>query len=223
MEVCMDIPTRPPPCLGNVSEAENFRVAAVVLAAGRASRMAGSGHHKLLALFEGVPLVRRSVGTVRDSMADRHVVVAGYRAEDIAMALEGLDAEIVINADYPSGMASSLKAGLVALRDAADGLLVMLADMPDIETRHIDMMIEAFRREQGRAIVRAVSGGKRGNPVILPSSTFDAVMELTGDIGARPIIERSGLAVIDVEIGQAAHVDTDTPEQIIAAGGVLAG
>jgi molybdenum cofactor cytidylyltransferase len=195
----------------------------VVLAAGSASRMAGSGHHKLLAQFDGVPLVRQSVETVLRSKADRSVVVTGYRSEDIEKALSALDAEIVINAEFATGMASSLKAGLAAVRDGADGLLVVLADMPGIRREHLDEMIAAFRREQGRAIIRAVSGGKRGNPVILPASTFDAISKLTGDIGARPVIERSGLAVVDVDIGEAAHIDTDTPEEIIAAGGVLSG
>jgi molybdenum cofactor cytidylyltransferase len=218
----MEIPTRPLPRLGKTT-AEELHVAAVVLAAGSASRMAGSGHHKLLAQFDGVPLVRQSVETVLRSKADRSVVVTGYRSEDIEKALSALDAEIVINAEFATGMASSLKAGLAAVRDGADGLLVVLADMPGIRREHLDEMIAAFRREQGRAIIRAVSGGKRGNPVILPASTFDAISKLTGDIGARPVIERSGLAVVDVDIGEAAHIDTDTPEEIIAAGGVLSG
>ena len=219
----MEIPTRPLPRLGKTPADSALRVAAVVLAAGSASRMAGSGHHKLLAEFDGMPLVRRSAETVKGSRVDRSVVVAGYRAKDIEKALAGLDAEIVINPDFATGMASSLKAGLAAVRDGADGLLVVLADMPGIRREHLDEMIAVFRREQGRAIVRAVSGGKRGNPVILPASTFDAVTKLTGDIGARPVVERSGLAVVDVDIGEAAHIDTDTPEEIIAAGGVLAG
>ena len=93
--------------------------------------------------------------------------------------------------------------------------------MPGILPAHIDAMIDAFRAEKGRAIVRAVSGGKRGNPVILPAATFDAISKLTGDIGARPVVERSGLAVIDIDIGDAAHIDADTPEEIAAAGGIL--
>lgn len=218
----MEIPTRPLPRLGNVV-GEELRVAAVVLAAGSASRMAGSGHHKLLARFDGVPLVRRSVETVLASGADRSVVVTGYRGEDIEGALSGIGADIVVNPDFATGMASSLKAGLSAVRAGADGLLVVLADMPGVRSGHLDEMISVFRREQGRAIVRAVSGGKRGNPVILPASTFDAIAKLTGDIGARPVVERSGLAVIDVDIGEAAHIDTDTPEEIVAAGGVLSG
>lgn len=219
----MEIPTRPLPRLGKIAAGEGPRIAAVVLAAGSASRMAASGHHKLLATFDGVPLVRLSVETALAAKADRVVVVTGYRAEEIDKALAGLDVAIIHNPDYATGMASSLRAGLAAVRDDADGILVLLADMPGIRPEHLNRMIDAFRREHGAAIVRAVSGGKRGNPVILPASTFDAVSKLTGDIGARPVIERSGLAVVDVDIGAAAHVDTDTPEEIAAAGGVLAG
>ncbi|MCB1445411.1 MAG: molybdopterin-binding/glycosyltransferase family 2 protein [Rhizobiaceae bacterium] len=219
----MEIPTRPLPRLGKAPSGHDLRVAAIVLAAGSASRMAGSGHHKLLARFDGVPLVRRSVATALASQADRTVVVTGYRANDIGEAIDGLAVEIVHNPDFTAGMASSLVAGLAAVREGADAVLVMLADMPGIRSEHIDRMIEAFRREGGAAIVRATSAGKRGNPVILPASTFDALSRLTGDIGARPVIERSGLAVVDVDIGEAAHVDADTPEAIVAAGGELAG
>jgi molybdenum cofactor cytidylyltransferase len=71
--------------------------------------------------------------------------------------------------------------------------------------------------------VRAVSGGRRGNPVVLPRATFAAVLRLKGDVGARHVIESAGLDVVDVEIGAAAHVDVDTPEAVAAAGGVLKG
>ncbi|HLP71184.1 MAG TPA: 4-diphosphocytidyl-2C-methyl-D-erythritol kinase, partial [Rhizobium sp.] len=57
----------------------------------------------------------------------------------------------------------------------------------------------------------------------LPRSTFEAVQALEGDVGARSIVEGSGLAVIDVELGEAAHLDVDTPEAVLAAGGLLKG
>jgi molybdenum cofactor cytidylyltransferase len=217
----MEIPTRPRPRLAEAPEKGELNIAAVILAAGQASRMAASGRHKLLAEFSGVPLVRKSVATVLATRLDRTVLVTGYRAEAIERAVEGLDCPIVHNPDFATGMASSLKAGLAAVHEDADGLLVMLADMPGIESGDLDRLIAVFQAEEGQAIVRAVSSGKRGNPVILPRSTFDAIARLDGDIGARPIIENSGLPVIDVEIGEAAHLDTDTPEEIAAAGGVL--
>lgn len=219
----MEIPTRPLPRLGKAQAVGALRVNAVVLAAGSASRMAGSGHHKLLAEFDGVPLVRRSTATVIDAGVNHTVVVTGYRAADVGAALAGLDAEIVMNDDHGSGMASSLRVGLGSVRDDADGVLVMLADMPGVTREHVLSMLDAFRHSEGRAIVRAAAGAKRGNPVILPASTFDAVAALTGDVGARSVIEQSGLAIVDIDIGDAAHTDADTPEAILAAGGVLAG
>jgi molybdenum cofactor cytidylyltransferase len=219
----MEIPTRPSPAIA--PEKHALHVAAVVLAAGQASRMAASGKHKLLAEFNGVPLVRKSVETVLGAGVDGAVLITGYRTDDIERAVAGLDCRIVRNPDFATGMASSLKAGLAVVRDnaggLADGLLVMLADMPGIETADIDRLIAAFRAEAGRAIIRAASGGKRGNPVILPRASFDAILTLEGDIGARSIIETSGLPVIDVEIGAAAQLDADTPEEIATAGGVL--
>lgn len=220
----MEIETRPRP--RELSERRNasISVAIVVLAAGRASRMGEGGAHKLLAEFDGVPLVRRSAMAAKGSQAQSVAVVTGYRRAEIETALSGLSLDLVVNADYASGMASSLVAGL-SHPDVrrADGVLVMLADMPGVSTADLDLLIAAFRKADGRSIVRAVSRGKRGNPVILPRALHDAIMRLEGDVGARHIIETSGLPVVDVDIGDAAHLDVDTPEGVIAAGGILRG
>jgi molybdenum cofactor cytidylyltransferase len=129
---------------------------------------------------------------------------------------------VIDNPDYASGMASSLTSGFASVEaSGADGVLVMLADMPALTSGDLDRLIAAFREANGAAIVRAVSKGRRGNPVILPRSMNDAVLRLEGDVGARHLIETSALPVIDVEIGNAAQIDVDTPEDIVAAGGVL--
>ncbi|WP_440981391.1 NTP transferase domain-containing protein [Shinella sumterensis] len=218
----MEIETRPRP---RESFEENHRaatVAAVILAAGKASRMGEGGAHKLLAEFDGEPLVRRTAKTALAAEASSVIVVTGHRRSEIMAALSGLEVTAVENPDYASGMASSLISGFSAraARDA-DGVLVMLADMPGVKADDLNLLIAAFRSASGRAIVRAVSRGKRGNPVILPKSLGDAVMRLEGDIGARHIIETSGLPIIDTDIGDAAHLDVDTPEAVRAAGGVL--
>ncbi|MGZ9718566.1 NTP transferase domain-containing protein [Rhizobium miluonense] len=220
----MEIQSRPRPRDIAAKPAVLISVAVVLLAAGKASRMGEGGAHKLLAEFDGIPLVRRSALTAMASGGSAVVTVMGHRRDDIERALGDLAVERVYNPDYASGMASSLVAG-VGTRAAqkADGVLVMLADMPGVTGGDLKTMIAAFRKANGQAIVRAVSGGKRGNPVILPRSVLNAVMRLEGDVGARHIIETSGLPVIDVEIGEAAHLDVDTPEAVVAAGGVLKG
>ncbi|WP_431322343.1 NTP transferase domain-containing protein [Rhizobium sp. YTU87027] len=220
----MEIQTRP-----SIREAEARFVPAgnivtVLLAAGKASRMGEGGPHKLLAEFDGVPLIRRSVMTAIGSRSSSVIVVTGHRKNDIEAALSGLKATTVHNPDYASGMASSLATGFsVEQAREADGILVMLADMPGVSSGDLDALIRAFEQSSGHSIIRAVSRGKRGNPVIIPKSLFDEVMRLEGDVGARHIIETSGVPVVDIDIGDAAHLDVDTPEAVVAAGGILKG
>jgi molybdenum cofactor cytidylyltransferase len=218
----MEIATRPKPRDIRTDPQKPLAVGLVLLAAGKASRMGTDGPHKLLAEFSGIPLVRRSAETACASKADAVVVVTGHRAGEITDRLTGLPVHLTENADFASGMASSLIAGFSApqLQDA-DGILVMLADMPGITVADLDALLAAFQSSGGKAVVRAVANGKRGNPVILPRGAFDAVLRLQGDVGARHIIETSGLAVIDVDIGPAAHLDVDTPDAVLAAGGIL--
>jgi len=183
--------------------------------------MGPDGGHKLLATFDGVPLVRRSVEAAIAAAPGGVVVVTGHRETDIRAALEGLPAKLVSNPDYMSGMASSLTIGLSAINERSAGMLVMLADMPGVSSGDLRRLLDRFAAEGGRAVIRATADGQRGNPVILPRQTFSAVRLLVGDVGARHIIEKCGLPVIDVELGSAARLDLDTPEQIVAAGGIL--
>ncbi len=220
----MEIPSRPLPREAATSADVALRVGIIILAAGRASRMGEGGRHKLLAEFEGVPLIRRVTERALDAAAGPVVVVTGFRAPEISACLEGLPAELQENRDYASGMASSIRAGLAvpSLHDA-DGVMILLGDMPGITSNDLARLADAFCASAGRSIVRAVADGKRGNPVILPRATFPALMRLEGDIGARHIIETSGLPIVDVEVGAAAKLDVDTPEAVLAAGGVLKG
>ena len=196
-------------------------VAAVVLAAGRASRMRGS--HKLLAAFDGAALVRRSAEAALAARPARVLVVTGHRAQEVEAQLSGLPLDIIRNRDHALGMSTSLRAGVAALGAGCDGVVVMLADMPHVTGGDVRLLLEAFTAAGGQVIVRAVSGGKRGNPVVLPRSVFNAILQLEGDVGARHIVESAGRDVIDVEIGEAAHIDVDTPEAVAAAGGILKG
>lgn len=184
--------------------------------------MGEGGAHKLLAEFDGIPLVRRAAHAALGADASDVVIVTGHRYTEIKAALSSLKVQCIQNPDYASGIASSLIAGFTASKvKNPDGILVMLADMPGVTTADLDALIAAFRTASGQAVVRAVSQGKRGNPVILPRSLEEAVMRLVGDVGARDIINTSGLPVVDVEIGNAAYLDVDTPQEVIAAGGVL--
>ena len=214
----MEIPTRPQPREAVPPLREGVSI--VLLAAGSASRMGLSAGHKLLADFDGELLVRRVAGRAKASSARDIVVVTGHRAADIGVALTGLDLRLAHNADFASGMASSLKTGLAALPADHDGVMILLGDMPGLTTADLDRLIETFVSAGGASVVRACDGAMRGNPVILPRALAPDLMKLEGDAGARGLIEASGYPIIDVDIGAAARLDVDTPEAVRAAGGV---
>ncbi|MGB3390543.1 MAG: nucleotidyltransferase family protein [Pseudaminobacter sp.] len=196
-----------------------MNVHAVVLAAGRSSRMGGP--NKLMALFEGRPLIRQTVERALAAHTAGTVVVTGHQAERIAEAVSGLKVRFAHNPDFASGLSSSLKAGISALPADAAGALIVLGDMPGITTDDLNRVIDAFTADSSLPIVRAAHNGKRGNPVLLPRSVFPAVSLLQGDTGARHLIENERENVIDVEIGVGATVDVDTRDAMAHAGGVL--
>ncbi|MCU5781995.1 L-seryl-tRNA(ser) selenium transferase [Alcanivorax balearicus MACL04] len=197
-------------------------VAGLLLAAGEARRMGSGGQHKLLAEFDGCALVRRSAQTLLSSRLCPVIVVTGHRYRQIEAELQGLEVEALLNPAYTTGMGSSLACGFSHQAIAeADGTLVMLADMPAINPDHIDRLVRTFRQHGGNVIVRASCNGQRGNPVIIPKALYGAMRHLSGDSGARSLVERSELPIVDVETGPAALLDVDTPEAVIRAGGVL--
>src|SRR5262245_35383917 len=130
---------------------ETLRVAAIVLAAGRSTRMGAA--NKLTADIGGTPMVRRVGETVLASRARPVLVVTGHQGADVAAALAGLDVRLVANTDYATGLASSLKAGVRAVPTECAGALVILGDMPRIAPAYLDQLIAAFEAAEGKAIV----------------------------------------------------------------------
>lgn len=214
----MEIPTRPQP-REPLPPKSQLKVGIVLLAAGRSSRMGGP--NKLLALFDGKPLVRRTAERALGSKASGTVVVTGHQRERVRAALSDLDVTFADNSDFGEGLSTSLKAGLAYLPDDSAGVMIVLGDMPGVASDDLDRLIDVFRKAGGNSVVRASHEGKRGNPVILPRSLFPAIAHLEGDTGARHLVETEGLDVIDVEIGEGAFLDVDTREALESAGGVL--
>jgi molybdenum cofactor cytidylyltransferase len=217
----MEIVSRPQPRAGPLPEvvAPVRRIGAVVLAAGRGSRMGGPV--KQLATIAGVPLVRRAAAAAVASRAAPVVVVTGHAADDVGCALAGLDVAIVHNPDFAEGLSTSLRTGLAALPEDVDAAVVVLADMPGIDAGAIDRLIAAYDPAAGALVVVATANGKRGNPVLWSRRFFPELSAVSGDTGGRQIIAQVPEAVVEIELGAAAAIDVDTPEALEAAGGLL--
>ena len=211
----MEIITRPQPRLPLGTDG-NRNVAAIILAAGRSTRMGGP--NKLLAELNGKTLVRIVAEQVAASKASSVTVVTGHQAAEVETALAGLSVTFVHNPDFAEGLASSVKAGIAALPADADGAVICLGDMPLIDTRLIDRLIEAFAPDQGHLIAVPVSEGRRGNPVLWSRRFFAELMTLDGDIGARHLIMKHAEVVAEVPVdGHGAFLDIDTPQALADA------
>jgi len=215
----MEIHSRPQPreAMGDMAG----KVHAIILAAGQSRRMGKS--NKLLASFDGKTMVHQVAEIASASRVAGITVVTGHEDEDVQDALSGIDVAFTHNPDFASGLASSLRCGIAALPADCSGAIILLADMPRITTAMIDRQIAAFTEASQNSIIQATSHGKRGNPVLWPSCYFDALKQISGDVGARHIIGQNAERVIEIELGEAAALDIDTPEALRAEGGEIAG
>lgn len=210
----MEIVTRPQPRAA--PDMPGRRIAAVVLAAGRSSRMAGP--NKLLEGVGGRPLVRIAVEEALAARTQPVIVVTGHQRERVEAALAGLDVTFAHNPDFAEGLSASLKTGIAAVPPAADGVIICLGDMPQVDARLIDRLLAAFDPERGVFIVVPTIAGRRGNPVVLSRRFFPELAALTGDVGARGVIAAHPEAIAEVAVTDgAAFTDIDTPDALDAA------
>jgi molybdenum cofactor cytidylyltransferase len=209
----MEIVTRPQPRAEPAAN-DKRRIAAIVLAAGRSTRMGGP--NKLLAEIARRPLVRIAAEAALASRASPVIVVTGHQRDEVEKVLAGLPVQLVHNPNFAEGLGTSLRAGIAAVPGDADGAIVCLGDMPQVDRALIDRLIGAFDADRGALIVMPTFEGNRGNPVLWSRRFFPDLMAIEGDVGARHLIGRYGEAVVEVPIeGKAALVDVDTPEALI--------
>jgi len=185
-------------------------IAALLLAAGRSTRMGGL--NKLTADVGGQPLLLHAAAAALASRARPVVAVVGHQAEAVREVLQGLQVVVVDNPHHAAGLSTSLKAGLRALPATCGGVVILLGDMPHITADHIDRLIAAFAPG---AIVVPVHRGRRGNPVLWPAALLGEMLQLEGDVGAKRLIGAHADRVRDVDLGSdAIFTDIDTPEAL---------
>jgi molybdenum cofactor cytidylyltransferase len=192
-------------------------VAAIILAAGRSTRFAGDHPDttKLVADLHGRPLVRHVADAALASRARPVIVVTGHARERVQEALGGLPLKSIHNENYASGLASSLRTGIAAVPSEAFGAVVLLGDMPLVTAALIDQLADRLEQNSGADAIVPITERRRGNPVLLARSLFPAVARLTGDEGARRLLEDPQLRVIEVPVaGAGASTDIDTDDQL---------
>ena len=189
------------------------RVSALVLAAGRSTRMGPV--NKLLVPLGGRAMVRAVVDALAGSSVRPVVVVTGHEAVRVEEALAGAGVHLVHNPEYRQGLSGSIRAGLAALPESAEAAVICLGDMPLVTSAHVDRLVAAFDPAEGREICVPVFEGKRGNPVLFARRFFEEIAEVRGDVGARHLIGEYEEYVCEVAMGdRAVLVDVDSPQAL---------
>lgn len=211
----MEIPSRPLPRERALKvKKTGHHVAAIVLAAGRSTRM---GSNKLLKAIHGKPMIRRTVENVLQSRASPVYVVTGHDEKAVRDALVGLDVAFVTNPLYSDGLSTSLKAGIDRLPDTVDGALIVLGDMPLVPVASMNKLIASFEPAENRSICVPVFQGERGNPILWGRQHFADFEGIKGDGGAKVLLVVNSDNVTEVHVrSDGVLTDFDTPDSLNA-------
>lgn len=182
---------------------------AIVLAAGASQRF---GSTKQLAPHGGRPLVARAMSEAESVCGRNTVLVAGNEWKNVAAACGQLQGFLVVNTAYREGLSTSIRAGIGSVSGVADAVLLMLGDQPLVTGAHLQALVDRWR-ESPETIVASAYADTLGPPVIFPGSYFAEVENLSGDSGARPVINANVDRVISVACPEAA-IDIDRPEDL---------
>ena len=198
-----------------VKPSPTFRFGAVILAAGPSTRM---GTPKQLLDFGGKPLLVRAIEAALASPAWPVVVVLGAHAERIRPTLAKLPILVTENPEWAEGMAASIRAGVTTLRQfsrSLDAALIALCDQPAFSADTIAQLVAA-QQATGRSIVAARYSGRQGAPALFLREHFPTLVALTGEEGARALLNGSTGQVAAVDL-PALALDLDTPSDYAAA------
>jgi molybdenum cofactor cytidylyltransferase len=191
-------------------------ISGAVLAAGTSSRM---GVDKQTALLAGRPLIEYSIDSFIGSSVDEVVVVLGPGMDLAADIASQKGARVLTNARAGLGMSTSL---VLAVRSVGgSGLVVGLGDQPLLLPRTIDLLVQAHA--EGARISVPTFNGRRGNPVLFDRSLFGELLSLTGDVGAKSVVERHADLAREVAVeDEGVLLDVDEPGDLARAERLLA-
>ena len=191
-------------------------IVGVLLAAGTGSRFAPASDssgviekNKLLAEFDGEPVVTHAARTLTESSLDAQIAVVGHERERVADALPP-EIDCVTNPDYEEGQSTSVRRGVATARErGAEAVLFALGDMPRVEVSTVEAILREYRTSNP-GIVAPRFEGQRGNPVLFDAQFFDALAAVEGDRGGRALLESEAVTWIDVaDPGIRRDVDTE--------------
>ena len=191
----------------------------ILLAAGESKRM--NGENKLIKEINGIPLIKYAVKNILGSTVDELIIVTGYQKEIIENIIDkNKKIKFVFNKDFSNGIASSINAGLCEISTKTKNFFISLADMPNVNQNIYNKLIKGknsynikLKPENRKEIIIPTIDGKDGNPVLFSIFMKTDVMKISGDHGAKEIIENNKNKILRIAFeGEGVILDFDTQD-----------
>ncbi len=188
-------------------------IAAVILAAGRSSRM---GQFKPLLKVDGQTLIHRAISAFRQNRVESIIAVTGYRAAELEAVLSQTDVRIARNSAYTQGMFSSVKAGIRHLPAHCDAFFILPVDVAFVQSSTIGRLIEAHIDHPDR-ICHPCFEGRRGHPPLIPAGLAEAICEHDGEGGLRRVLKSREDIAFEVNVTDRFILfDIDAPNDLLS-------
>jgi molybdenum cofactor cytidylyltransferase len=185
-------------------------VGLILLAAGPSTRL---GEPKQTLLYEGQTLLLRAVQTALESPCDPVLVVLGANAETIRPELDELPVQVILNPDWPEGMASSIRRGITALTEKhpdIDSAIIMVCDQPFVNCALLHELVQQ-KREHGHGIIACAYKDTLGTPALFDKQFFPELLALQGQEGAKKLLFQHAEVVTSIPFPLGTY-DIDTPQ-----------
>ena len=171
-------------------------ISAILLAAGQSKRM--NGENKLVKNYKKSPLIKHSVNNILESNIEKLIIVLGYQKEIVEKVVdENKKIKFIFNDYFESGLASSIKTGLNELTDETEFFFICLGDMPLVNKNIYNFLIKS---KNNKKIIIPTYKGQQGNPILFSYSMKKEIMSISGDVGAKKILESNKDKTLYLEI-----------------------
>lgn len=184
------------------------KVTAVILAAGKSSRM---GQIKQLLPFDNKVLLQHVIDSVQLSIVNTALLILGFQSEEIKRSIDPKGLKIIKNNQYLNGMSSSIKSGLSSLSKDCEAVIFILGDQPLVSVELLNKMVDFYSSSKPDILIPTYKN-KRGNPVLFSRSMFPELEKLQGDTGGRELFQSHSQLIQYLEVEDSnILLDVDTP------------
>ena len=195
-----------------INEKKNNNIKKILLAAGQSKRFGDK--NKLSEIINGKPIINHILDTLCEIFDPSElIVIVGHEQNIIKNLIFNKDIKILENKDYRKGIGTSIALGMNNLNEDIDGVMIIPADMPYINSKDLINLEKKFMELNCVKVVMPEHNYRIGNPVILPRNYFKTLKSLKDDFGARSLIRKKDIITLKSEFGTI--FDIDTKEELV--------